>query len=54
MLKAFSDNLTGLIGSNQVLNACGWILSFINTKQFFQTEFAVTLIIKTSLLMVSY
>jgi hypothetical protein len=46
MLRALSDNFTGLIGSNQVLNACGWMLSWMNPKQLFQTEIAVTLILK--------
>jgi hypothetical protein len=48
MLNELSDNFTGLIGSNHVLNACGWILSWIKAKQLFQTEIAVTLILKLS------
>src|SRR5690606_22891769 len=46
MLREFSDSFTGLMGSNHVLNACGWMLSLIKTKQLFQTEVAVTFIVK--------
>src|SRR5690606_2338508 len=55
MLRALSVNLMGFIGSNQVLNACGWMLSLIKAKQLSHTELAVTLIeVFPCFLLVSY
>ena len=41
MLNALSVSFTAWIGSNQVLYACGVMLSLIKARQLFQTDCAV-------------
>jgi hypothetical protein len=45
MVNASPDNFIGLIGSNQVLYACGLILSCIKDRHSFQTDEAVLVIV---------